>query len=227
MFAETPCIDRVFETGRLADFTYEHLSHISTQSFERLMSDAGDIAELSHDYDGEVVYALVKLRVSVALHAKADAAQFFAARVDDSRVNISKQLAALAASGNKVAVWGGTGKAAVFIHQFNVDAMRFPLAVDSDRAKVGTYVPGTGQLIRYREELKAAPVDVVIIPTQWRAKDIVAEMRRKGIAVREVLIEHDGRLGISSPASIPTADCSGIRLQPLRALPDEYSSKGS
>ena len=194
LFAETPCIDRVFETGRLSDFTYEHLSHFSTQSFERLMSDAGEIAELSHGYDGEVVYALVELRVPETLHTRADAAQRFAARVDDSRVNIGQQLAALAAGGKKVAVWGGTGKAAVFIHQFNVDVVRFPLVVDSDRAKVGTHVPGAGQLIRYRDELKTEPVDVVIIPAQWRAKDIVAEMRREGIAVREVLIEHGGRL---------------------------------
>jgi len=35
---------------------------------------------------------------------------------------------------------------------------------------------------------------VVIIPTQWRAQDIVAEMARKGIRAARVLIEHDGRL---------------------------------
>jgi hypothetical protein len=89
---------------------------------------------------------------------------------------------------------GGTGKAAVFIHQFNVDAVRSPLVVDSDRAKLGTYVSSTGQPICYRDELNARPVDVVIIPMQWRAKDIVTEMRREGIAVGEGLIEHDGML---------------------------------
>jgi hypothetical protein len=38
-------------------------------------------------------------------------------------------------------------------------------------------VPGTAQKILFRDALKAMAVDVVIIPTQWRAKDIVAEMK--------------------------------------------------
>ena len=63
-----------------------------------------------------------------------------------------------------------------------------------DAGKAGTCVPGTGQQIRYRDALQDAPVDVVIIPTQWRARDIVVEMQREGIAAGQVLIEHEGRL---------------------------------
>ena len=70
----------------------------------------------------------------------------------------------------------------------------FPLVVDSDPEKAGTYVPGTGQEILFRNALKGMSVDVVIIPTQWRAKDIVAEMAREGIMPGKVLIEHGGRL---------------------------------
>lgn len=55
-------------------------------------------------------------------------------------------------------------------------------------------MPGTGQKIEYRDALKAAPADVIIIPTQWRARDIVAEMSREGIAAAAVMIEHEGRL---------------------------------
>ncbi len=101
---------------------------------------------------------------------------------------------ALAASGDRVAIWGGTGKAAAFIHQFGADAARFPLVVDSDPDKAGTFVPGTGQEIVFRDVLRTSPVDVVIIPTQWRAKDIVAEMEREGIRPLKVLIEHGGQL---------------------------------
>jgi hypothetical protein len=35
---------------------------------------------------------------------------------------------------------------------------------------------------------------VVIIPTQWRARDIEAEMQREGIAAARILIEHAGQL---------------------------------
>nr|QQZ51831.1 class I SAM-dependent methyltransferase [Phenylobacterium glaciei] len=40
LFAESPCIDRVFATGRLADFFYEHTSHFTTNSFRTLMARA-------------------------------------------------------------------------------------------------------------------------------------------------------------------------------------------
>jgi hypothetical protein len=34
----------------------------------------------------------------------------------------------------------------------------------------------------------------VIIPSQWRAHDIILEMEREGIAFKRVLIEHKGGL---------------------------------
>ena len=66
--------------------------------------------------------------------------------------------------------------------------------VDSDRGKAGTFVPGTGQEIRSRDWLLAHPADVVLIPPQWRAGDIVREMAGCGIRPATVLIEFDGRL---------------------------------
>lgn len=194
LFAEVPCIDRVFETGRLADFFYEHTSHFTTESFRTLMARAGEVVELAHGYDGEVVFALVKLGVPSAMQQSAKASAEFALAADASRAQIRQQLDALAAQGKRVAIWGGTGKAAAFIHQFGADAKRFPLVVDSDPDKAGTFVPGTGQKIVFRDVLKTAPADVVIIPTQWRAKDIAAEMAREGITAVQVLIEQGGRL---------------------------------
>lgn len=65
---------------------------------------------------------------------------------------------------------------------------------DSDAAKVGTFVPGTGQEIRSRDHLLAPAVDVVVVPPQWRAADIILEMKQAGIDVETVLIEHGGKL---------------------------------
>ena len=150
--------------------------------------------ELAHGYDGEVVYALVRLGMPEVLQERAAATAAFSQRADISRATIRAQLDELATSGTKVAIWGGTGKAAAFIHQFGADAERFPLVVDSDPDKAGTFVPGTGQEIQFRDVLKNIVADVIIIPTQWRARDIVAEMEREGIRVRLVMIEHGGRL---------------------------------
>lgn len=193
-FAETPCIDRVFDTGRLADFFYEHPSQFTTQSFRTLMERAGDVVELAHGYDGEVVYALVRLAVPAVRQDCARSASLFFQQAGIGRATIRAQLDDLSAGGKRIAIWGGTGKAAAFMHQFGVDAKRFPLVVDSDPDKVGTFVPGTGQEIVFRNVLKTQPAEIVIIPTQWRAKDIVAEMAREEITVVKVLIEHMGRL---------------------------------
>ncbi|OHB29320.1 MAG: methyltransferase [Phenylobacterium sp. RIFCSPHIGHO2_01_FULL_69_31] len=194
LFAESPCIDRVFDTGRLADFFYEHVSHFSTESFRTLMGRAGDIFELSHGYDGEVVYGLVRLDVPDARKRRAQSSSSFYARAAETRAAVARQIDALAARGATVAVWGGTGKGATFMHQFGLDACRFPLVVDSDPTKVGTYVPGVGQIIQFRDVLKTQPPAAVLIPTQWRAADIVREMEREGIVAETVLIEHNGRL---------------------------------
>jgi hypothetical protein len=194
LFAEVPCIDKVFSTYRLVDFFYEHPSQFTTQSFQTLMTRSGTIRTANHGYDGEVVYALVDLGVSPNYRVHVQQSLDFHDRALDSRKTIRSQLKDLIAAGKKVAIWGGTGKAAAFIHFFDVNAQEFPLVVDSDFEKVGTFVPKTGQLIQYRDVLKTEKVDIIIIPSQWRAKDIIAEMIRENIHVHQILIEHDGSL---------------------------------
>ena len=194
LLVEVPCIDRVFSTGRLADFFYEHPQQFGTESLRTLLERAGHIERLWHAYDGEVALGVVRLGLPAAWQERADAAARFAQASRQAKETIGAQLAQLATSGQRVVIWGGTGKAAAFMHYYGVDGERFPCVVDSDSEKVGTYVPGTGQLIRSRDELKAYPVDVVIIPTAWRAADIVMEMRREGIAAKQILLEHQGRL---------------------------------
>jgi len=194
LFAEMPCVDRVFEAGRLADFFYEHPSHFTTKSFNTLMHMAGEIIDVSHGYDGEVIYGLVKLGQPDFITKNAIKSMQFNSHSKKAREGIKLQLDSLVKSGKRVVIWGGTGKAATFMHQYGVDPDRFPIVVDSDMDKVGTFVPGLGQEIRYRDYLKELEVDVIIIPPQWRANDVIEEMRRVGISVDQILIEHGGRL---------------------------------
>jgi hypothetical protein len=51
-----------------------------------------------------------------------------------------------------------------------------------------------GQEIRSSAALKQQPVDVLIIPTQWRARDILQEASSLGLHFDRVLIEHRGSL---------------------------------
>lgn len=194
LFAEVPCIDRIFATGRLSDFYYEHASHFTSGSFQTLLQRMGELTTIGRGYDDEVIYGLVRLDIPENMRSVARKAGEFFSSSGTSLETISQQLSELHLSGLSVAIWGGTGKSAAFMHHFGVDAGRFPLVVDSDPAKVGTYVPGAGQKIEFRDVLKEKPVDVIIIPCHWRLHDIIAEMKSEGIVADRVLIEQDGQL---------------------------------
>jgi hypothetical protein len=195
LYLEVPCIDRALANFRVEDFYYEHNSHFTTESFSRMLRrGTTTIRSLGHGYNGEVVYAYLELKGSVAQVERArEAAGFLEASRTAADV-IGMQLTSLYLSGKRVAIWGGTGKSAAFLHAFGLDAERFPLVVDSDTGKCGTYVPGTGQRIQPRDVLLSNPADVILIPPQWRAADIVAEMDSAGISYESVMIEHRGRL---------------------------------
>jgi Methyltransferase domain/C-methyltransferase C-terminal domain len=195
VFIEVPCIDRVIETGRTVDFYYEHNSHFTTESFTRMLHRGTSAVELLlHGYHREVICGLAKIGGTSSPVQRAAEARRFRENGNAAIAVIRDQLAGLHASGTRVVVWGGTGKAAAFMNRYGMDAARFPLVVDSDPGKVGTYVPGCGQRIVPRDDLLESPPDVVILPMQWRARDVIREMQEAGISFGRVLIEHAGRL---------------------------------
>ena len=178
LLIEVPCIDQVIPSGRTVDFFYEHNSNFTTTSLERLLARcASDVEIVAHGYNGEVVYGLAHFRRREDQVRFAAEAVGFSDRSTRNRQTIRASVDALARSGRRVAVWGGTGKAAAFINQYGLDAERFPLVVDSDIQKAGTYVPGTGQEILYRDFL-----------VQF------AEIDRCAIPYQTILLEHQGRL---------------------------------
>lgn len=194
-YFEVPCIDKAIGNQRTVDFYYEHSSQFTTNSFSRMLAEASaEIINMGHGYDGEVVFAHARVGIARSESRFVEESMNFRKQADSGISTISEQLATLHTEGHRVAIWGGTGKSAAFMCRFNVDAKRFPIVVESDRAKVGTYVPGTGQEIKFRDWLKENPVDIIIIPPQWRAADISLEIRNTGIIVDKILIEHRGSL---------------------------------
>ncbi|WP_207678459.1 methyltransferase domain-containing protein [Desulfonema magnum] len=195
LYIEVPCIDQAIETGRTVDFYYEHNSQFTTESFTKMLERCGvEIRMIDHVYDGEVIYAFVKLGCYQKHVRTAKAALGFRDRTRASENIIIQQLDSLHKSGKRIAIWGGTGKSAAFVNRYGADATRFPVVVDSDMNKVGTFVPGTGQEIRFSDWLTEHPADVIIIPPQWRARDIMEEMKQHKIRAEKILIEHEGRL---------------------------------
>jgi hypothetical protein len=194
LYCEVPCIDRVFKTGRLADFYYEHPSQFTSLSFSRMLSTAGQNVDVHHSYDGEVICGLVELSPSSEQSEISKGADLYFSTTPSSIKQITHQLNDLVKSGKSLAVWGGTGKCAAFMHHYNVSSDDIPTVVDSDERKWCTYVPGVGQEIRSPSHLLEKPVDILIIPAQWRAGDILLEAEERGLKFDQVLIEHNGAL---------------------------------
>lgn len=196
-YFEVPCIDNALSSRRTVDFYYEHSSQFTSLSFRRMLEKcSAEIDEIGHGYDNEVIFSFAMLGGSGTDQQQKHFCESneFAASATSGLDNISSQLETIHASGKRVAIWGGTGKSAAFICRYGLDKERFPVIVDSDILKVGTYVPGSGQEIRFRDYLKTYSPEIVIIPPQWRARDIIKEMADNGISAETILIEHDGKL---------------------------------
>ncbi|MBI1390325.1 MAG: methyltransferase domain-containing protein [bacterium] len=194
-YFEVPCIDRALTSRRTVDFYYERNSLFTSRSFSRMLSRSGVLAEdVGVGYGGEVIYGFLRLGDAANQLQNARIASNFEQAAHESELAIGVQMEELYASGVRVAIWGGTGRSAAFINRYVVDAERFPIVVDSDPDKIGTFVPGMGQQILPPEALLENPVDVVIIPPQWRARDIVTQIQSLGIKVSRILIEHKGQL---------------------------------
>ena len=112
----------------------------------------------------------------------------------NARESIAAELGAWHTTGLRIAIWGGAGESAAFLQTYGLDARRFPVVVDSDPASTGTFVRGTGQVIRSPNWLLDNPVDIILIPCQWRAADIVREIDAARIAYEGILIPQEGRL---------------------------------
>ena len=192
--AEVPCIDNALASNRLVDFFYEHPSQFTTESFQRLLNRGGENVMLGHGYENEVVFGKVLLGAPTDYERHAVNSRMFSHKAEEVIFSIRRQLKQLVAERHSIAIWGGTGKAAAFMNLYEVDAENFPLVVDSDRNKVGTFVPKTGQKIQYLDVLKRKPVDIIIVPSRWRVKDIVAEIQREGIVTGKVLVELSGQM---------------------------------
>lgn len=193
-FGETPCVEKAIENFRIVDFFYEHPSQFSKRSFTRLLELGGELIWCEKGYGDEVVNGLVKLGLNKHAQSNLQGSKIFNNEAASRLSSVKNDLENIILSGDRVAVWGGTGKSATFINYYGMDQSKFSIVVDSDMDKVGTFVPGAGQEILPSSYLIEHRVDIILITTQWRAADIYKEIKAKEIAYKTILLEHNGRL---------------------------------
>jgi len=194
LYIEVPCIDKAFSCRRLNDFFYEHFSHFSSKSFRYLASSVLDGGhEVNLGYGNEVVYCYGNIsKTSVTVQPSDDTHQF-KHRASQNIKQVNQKISSLLESNRKVAIWGGTGKAAAFFNLYNLPNDLNIMVIDSDVRKQGGYVPGKGYKIESPDALRGG-ADIILIATQWRAADIANEISMLGINAASILVEYDGDL---------------------------------
>ena len=193
--AEVPRIDKAIEQRRINDYLYEHPSNFTQFSFQNMFEVAGfDPVDVRGVYGDEVVLAVVRPRKQPQLAHIRRTAEAYRAALCHQDVRVRADLEALRKQGKTVAFWGATGKGSAFLNAFDLFDNSYPVVVDSDCNKVGRFVPRTAQEIRRPEFLREHPADVIVITTQWRARDILYEIRSRRIPCEQVLVLVDQRL---------------------------------
>ncbi len=193
--AEVPCIDKAVSQIRLNDYLYEHVSHFTEFSFKKMLKVSGyDILDIRSEYFDEVVVAISKPVKNPRLLKIRKSSEIFMKNAKKQKKHVHSILEKLLKQGKKIAFWGATGKGAAFLNGFDLYEKDFPVVVDSDCNKLGRFVPRTAQEILPPEYLLSNPVDIIIITTQWRAKDIYLEIMEKSISYKKIMVLVNNRL---------------------------------
>lgn len=195
VLAEVPRIDKALEQRRISDFFYEHISHFTERSFRTLFETAGyDVLDLESRYGDEVVVLAAKPRKNLQTREFKEASAHFSDSVHRQVINARAQIDEWKRTKKQIALWGGAGKAAALINMLGFSKEWFPVVIDSDPNKFRHFVPGTGQEIRSPAYLKTNPVDGILICTNWRARDIEQEIRKKHHLTIPIYVQLDEKI---------------------------------
>jgi len=193
--AEVPRIDKAIAHNRINDYLYEHVSNFTERSFRTMFEVAGyEVLHIQAGYNDEVV--VIEARAKKLPHLKEIKARHtrYKEGIEALDTDVQVKVMNLIAGGKTIAFWGGTGKGASFLNNFHLPVEDFPIVVDSDYNKCGKFVPGMGQELRPPEYLEEQPTDMIVITTQWRAKDIYEEIKRRNIAYENLYVLHGREL---------------------------------
>lgn len=202
-FAEVPRIDKALDQHRINDFVYEHVSHFTEHSFRVLFEEAGwSVLDVTSGYGDEVVTLVAQPRLRRHRRdaqptpevAVVQRSREFRESVQAQVEELRNCIANWQEEGHTVALWGGTGKGAALINMCGITEDVAALVIDSDPRKQGAHVPGTGQLIQSPAACLEHGVDVILICTQWRARDIEHEIKSVLNLDAALYVVHRGRI---------------------------------
>ena len=190
LMMECPCCQEALKQLRIEDWTYEHPQHFTVISMMYMLRACGiKICQATTHYDMEVLIGLAKIEPKKVHSPTTEQILFGYKRLEK---NIAKESEWVRLMDERVALWGGAGKSAMFINKF--DLLETVRVVDSHEEKWGFCVPGTKIVMESPATLIEDPVDCIIVTTSWRANDIREEILGSGIPCKHLMKFERGKL---------------------------------
>lgn len=187
---EVPDTARILREAAFWDVYYEHCSYFTPGSLARAFRMAGfgpRRLELTFDDQYVLLDAASVDDGSGPLALEEPAAEIvalaadFSTRIEAIRRGWRDRLAAAAARGATVVVWGGGSKAVGFLAFLGARA-EIACVVDVNPAKHGMFVPGSGQEIVPPDRLQEVAPELVIVMNPAYADEIRGDLARLGVA---------------------------------------------
>lgn len=187
---EVPNALYTLEAPSLWDVIYEHVTYWSAGSLARLFAACGyDVTGSETTYAEQFVAidarpsASDQGSIGVAVDDLAHltgAVELFSAAWRETIAGWHEELAARAARGERVALWG-TGARGVNFLNIADPTGSIAQVVDINPRKHGKHVPGTGQQVARPEDLKANPPDLVVVMNPNYLDEIQTSLNDMGL----------------------------------------------
>ena len=183
---EVPNASWVFASGTVWTVFYEHVAYFGPASLGRALREAGlSVERLEPCYiDGQYLLAIARSGYASGTAEEASGEFLRAVRSFGSvaREQVAQWQSRLdEARPQRVVVWGAAGRGTTFLNACDPDATRVVAVADSNPARQGTYIAGTGHPVIAPEALKEWGPDLLVLTNGTYEAEIRKQVEALGL----------------------------------------------
>ena len=161
LFVETPDLQWVLDGAVAQDLYYEHCSLFDPASLRFALQVAGfAVEEIAPCFGGQYLLATATAATGVVPEPRAarPSNADYAARRTHTLSRLAAALRSDAASGEKVALWGGASKGVTMALLLGEQLSHVEVAIDTNPARSATFMPVTGLPVTSPDQAQAAGI---------------------------------------------------------------------
>jgi len=186
LFFEVPSVEYLIENKMYSDFYYDHISYFTKSSVIHFLNKINyEFVDMSISLLAEFRGVLAKKKTSNTNNNKLlpnVLSSKFLYNFSQSFVSFKKRLRAIIqdynANGKSIAIWGAGARGITTLMHLNIPRDTIDYIIDSDKRKIGKYIPSFSTEIKSPGTLYRKPTDVLIITSATYGKEIIATIKK-------------------------------------------------